>query len=111
MHPNTPFPEFLRLPRGGTLCPITGLSRSALNSLILGPRPAVRSVSLRRAGALRGIRLIPTAELLNYLRQQLEEAQQERPDGSVSQCPKSVAGSIGDSRAFSKLGGRKNTQA
>lgn len=66
-------PEFLRLPKTGKLCPVTGLTRSALNALILGPRPAVRSVCLRRTGALRGIRLIPTAELLRYLYSQVDE--------------------------------------
>ena len=66
-------PEFLRLPKSGTLCPVTGLTRSAINALILGPRPAVRSVCLRRSGALRGIRLIPAAELLKYLYGQIDE--------------------------------------
>jgi len=65
-------PEFLRLPKSGTCCPITGLSRSAMNALILGPQPAVRSACLRRPGALRGIRLIPTRDMLDYLNSQIE---------------------------------------
>jgi hypothetical protein len=69
-------PEFLRLPRTGTRCPITGLSRSHLNSLILpceqnGHKPPVKSVSLRRRGALRGVRLIATHALLEYLRREM----------------------------------------
>lgn len=69
---DTRLPEFLRLPKPGTLCPLTGLSRSTLNALILGPSPAVRSVCLRRPGALKGIRLIPTAALLAYLHGQID---------------------------------------
>lgn len=70
------FPEFLRLPKTGTRCPITGLSRSHLNSLILpnaqnGHKPLVKSVSLRKRGAVRGVRLILTEALLGYLRSEM----------------------------------------
>lgn len=70
-------PEFLRLPKTGSRCSVTGLSRSHLNSLILpteenGYQPPVRSVSLRKRGAVRGVRLIPTNELLDYLRNKLK---------------------------------------
>ena len=70
-------PEFLRLPKSGTRCPVTGLSRSKLNQLILpselnGHRPPVRSVSLRKRGAVRGVRLIATDALLAYLRGELK---------------------------------------
>ena len=70
-------PEFLRLPKSGTRCPVCGLSRSKLNQLILpselnGHRPPVRSVSLRKRGAVRGVRLIATDDLLAYLRGELE---------------------------------------
>ena len=51
-------PEFLRLPRAGTRCFLTGLSRATLNALILGDRPRVKS---------RGIRLIVTSSLLEFL--------------------------------------------
>lgn len=69
-------PEFLRLPKVGKRCPITGLSRSHLNSLILpsaqnGHKPPVKSVSLRKRGAVRGVRLIPTDALLGYLRSEM----------------------------------------
>jgi hypothetical protein len=69
---NTRDPEFLRLPKPGRLCPLTGLSRSALNELILAsPRndfhPPVRSFCLRQRGARTGIRLIDYASLRTYI--------------------------------------------
>jgi len=56
-------PEWIRLPAPRGRCPFTGLSRSTLNELTIpGPandgKPPVRSVVLRKRGALRGIRLI-----------------------------------------------------
>ena len=65
-------PEWLRLPAPGTRCRFTGLSRSTLNELtIAGPAndgmPPVKSVVLRKRGALRGIRLISYDSLMHYL--------------------------------------------
>jgi hypothetical protein len=56
-------PEWLRLPKPGTQCPWTGLSRSKLNELILpnehnGFKPRVRSICLRNRGQIKGVRLI-----------------------------------------------------
>lgn len=70
-------PEFLRLPRTGKRCPVTGLSRSMMNALILptdenNHRPPVRSVVLRRPGNIRGVRLVDASSLLAYLRSQPE---------------------------------------
>ena len=65
-------PEFIRLPKSGKHCELTGMSRSALNELLL-PRPGnkhcppVKSVSLRRPGTLTGVRLIVVKSLLDYL--------------------------------------------
>jgi hypothetical protein len=75
-------PEFIRLPKGGHLEPFTGLSRSKLNELILpskanGFKPPVRSVSLRKTGQLRGVRLIVLESLLNYLRSKLEDSRSD----------------------------------
>jgi len=72
-------PEFLRLPAPGSLCPFTGLSRSALNELILAtPRnefkPPVRSFCLRQKGARTGIRLVDYRSLSAYIRQHAEPA-------------------------------------
>jgi hypothetical protein len=62
-------PEFFRLPKPPLHCPFSGLSRSALNALILGPNPAVRSVVIKKRGAVRGIRLIDYDSLMGYLHQ------------------------------------------
>jgi hypothetical protein len=69
-------PEWLRLPKKGR-CPYSGLSRSALNELILGSeqnggRPAVKSVSLRKRGQLRGTRLINYDSLMDYIASQAD---------------------------------------
>ena len=59
------FPEFLRLPRPGERCKLTGLSRTTLCELIDAGH--VKAKKLRRRGSLRGITLIPKASLLEYL--------------------------------------------
>jgi hypothetical protein len=65
-------PEFVRLPKPGTLCPKTGLSRSYMNSLVLpceanDGKPPVQSVSLRKRGATKGVRLVSYDSLIAYL--------------------------------------------
>jgi len=60
-------PEFIRLPKPGARCPWTGLTRSSINELILGPSPPVKSVVLARKGASRGVRIIPLKELISHL--------------------------------------------
>jgi len=65
-------PEFVRLPRCGQRCPITGLSRSTLNSLILPTsenafRPPVISRVLAKRGRIRGVRLIVYDSLMEFL--------------------------------------------
>ncbi len=70
-------PEFLRLPPPGVRCPFTGLSRSALNELILPTKqndftPPVRSFCLRKRGAKTGIRLVECASLKAYIRSNAE---------------------------------------
>lgn len=60
-------PVYIRLPKPGTLCPYTSLSRSILNGLILGPGAPVKSVSLRKRHTIRGVRLIHLQSLLEYL--------------------------------------------
>ena len=62
-----PLPIWLRLPKAGARCPITSLTRSALNELILGSNPPVESLVLRKKDARRGIRLIRLSSLLAHL--------------------------------------------
>ncbi len=75
-------PEFVRLPRPGFRCSVTGLSRSTLNELVLPSaanefRPPVRSHVLRKSGSLRGIRLISLRSLLDHIQAQSEKASHE----------------------------------
>lgn len=58
-------PEFIRLPRPGTLCPWTGLSRSKMWEVLQTGK--VQTVCLRKPGAAKGARLIHLAGLLAYL--------------------------------------------
>jgi hypothetical protein len=66
-------PEWIRLPKPGTLCPLSSLTRSTLNGLILPTaensyRPPVQSICLRKRGKLKGCRLISYDSLMNYLK-------------------------------------------
>lgn len=72
-HPALQDAEYLRLPRPGQRCPMTGLSRTTLCELTLPSpdnnyKPPVRSVVIKKRNAIRGIRLINRASLLDYLR-------------------------------------------
>lgn len=60
-------PEFIRYPRPSTLCPWTGLSRSKMWEVLQTSRGKVKTVSLRKEGALKGARLIHLKSLLTYL--------------------------------------------
>ena len=72
-------PEFIRLPKTGTLCPYSGLTRSKLNELVLAcpandHKPQVKSVCLRQRGAVKGVRLIVYRSLMDYLHGQEGQA-------------------------------------
>ena len=72
-------PEFIRLPKTGTLCPFSGLTRSKLNELVLpcpqnDHKPQVKSVCLRQRGAVKGVRLIVYRSLMDYLHGQEGQA-------------------------------------
>ena len=80
-------PEYLRLPKSGTLCPWTGLSRSKLNELILPNehnefKPPVRSICLRNRGQHKGVRLVVFDSLMEYLKSFLGN----NSDGPVAQA-------------------------
>jgi len=74
-------PEFLRLPPPGQRCTWTGLSRSAINELILPTprnrhRPPVKSFCLRQRGAKTGIRLVDYESLRGHIRAHAERGEQ-----------------------------------
>ena len=63
---------WIRLPRVGARCPISGLSRSSMAELVRpGPRndyaPPVESRLLKRKGAARGTLLVSRESLLAYI--------------------------------------------
>jgi hypothetical protein len=63
--------EFLRIPARGTKCPISKLSRTAVEELVVPSQknnfnPPIKAKYHRRPGKLRGVWLIPKAEFLNY---------------------------------------------
>lgn len=74
-------PEYIRLPKSGEREFYTGLSRSALNALVLptkanGFRPPVKSIIVKtNRHATRGTRHILLASLLDYLAGQTTEEQ------------------------------------
>ena len=59
-------PEWIRLPKEGSTCPFSGLSRSYLADLVR--RREMPSKALRRPGTVRGVRLICYAGLMDYIR-------------------------------------------
>jgi hypothetical protein len=61
------FVAYTRLPKSPDKCPVSGLCRSTIVSLISGPNPLVKSKLLKQPGAKRGIRLIDVSSLLAYL--------------------------------------------
>lgn len=67
-------PEYIRLPRPGSRCALTGLTRSTLAELTVpcdanGHKPPVKSILIKKRGATRGIRLINYNGLIDYLRE------------------------------------------
>ena len=69
-------PGIIRPPKGG-LEPFTGLSRAKLYELITPNatnefKPPVKSVCLRKPGAVKGARLIHLQSLLDYLHRNAE---------------------------------------
>ncbi len=64
-------PEWIRLPREGSNCVFTGLSRSYIAGLIREGK--VHSRSLRNRGATRGVRLISYESIMEFIRDFREE--------------------------------------
>jgi hypothetical protein len=73
-------PELLRLPKSGTRDAVYGTSRSGWNNLILpckanNFRPPIKSISHRKPGAIRGVRLIVAASARAYFSKLIAEAE------------------------------------
>lgn len=60
-------PEFIRLPEEGEKCPVTGLSRSRVVSLLEEAGGKINARVLRKRGATRGITLIDRRSLVEYI--------------------------------------------
>lgn len=58
-------PEFIRLPKPGTKCPHTGLTRTVMFKLCQDG--LVASKTLRRPGCIRGTRIVSFESLMAYL--------------------------------------------
>jgi hypothetical protein len=74
-------PVFIRLPKGGKLCPYTGLSRSGLDQLTRPQEankfnPPVKSRIVQQIGTGRGVRLIDFADLLRHLNSLSNQAEE-----------------------------------
>lgn len=69
--PSSLQPEFIRLPKAGESCPVTGLPRSTLIELL--QEAGAKNIPvrhLRKAGATTGIALIPRQQLIDYINEQ-----------------------------------------
>lgn len=63
-------PEWLRLPKPGQRCPVSGLCRSYLHTLVRDGK--VGTVSIRERGRKTGIRLINYDSLMAFIASQAE---------------------------------------
>jgi hypothetical protein len=68
-------PRFVRLPKPGTLCPFTGLSRTQIYLLCKSGK--VKSHSLKRRGTCRGVRLIDFQSLVAAIEEFASAEEQE----------------------------------
>lgn len=77
-------PEFIRLPEGkpGDKCPVTGLSRSKMMTLLQAAGRKVKVSYLRDRGKTRGIVLIDRKSLVQYIHEQPRPEWCEGEEGS-----------------------------
>jgi hypothetical protein len=72
-------PRFVRLPKPGTLCPFTGLSRTQIYLLCKSGK--VESHSLKQSGKSRGVRLIDfqslVAAIVEFASAEKQETQEQ----------------------------------
>lgn len=72
--------SWIRMPRNGERCTLTGLSHGRLYRLIAASGGSIRTVSLKEEGQDRGTRLIDPKSLLAYL-DRLAASQQPQEAG------------------------------
>ena len=70
-------PRFVRLPKPGTHCPFTGLSRTQIYLMCKDGK--VQSHSLKRRGTCRGVRLIDFQSLVKAIQEFASTEEQENP--------------------------------
>jgi hypothetical protein len=92
--------EFLRLPPVGQRCPVTGLSRAALNAWILpteanGHKPPVKSFVIRQPGARTGIRLISYPHLREFIMSHAGGTSNTTENGADREFSKAPTGAEG----------------
>lgn len=88
---HAPLPEWIRLPKSGTKCPYAGLSRSTLNALILGNNPPVKSRSVKKRHAVRGVRLINLRSLLEFIEAQVNPPADAEQHDTAPAEPKTIS--------------------
>lgn len=74
-------PEWLRLPKPGQRCPVSGLCRSYLHTLVRDGK--IRTVSIRERGRKTGIRLISYDSLMAFIAKQAEPADKPEQEGGA----------------------------
>jgi hypothetical protein len=66
--PSAVLPEFIRPPKAGEICPVTGLARTTLLELLQeAGQQKIPVRHLRKPGAVSGISLIPRQALVDYI--------------------------------------------
>jgi len=74
-------PEWLRLPKPGHRCPVSGLCRSYLHTLVRDGK--VQTVSIRERGRKTGIRLIGYDSLMAFIAKQGDSGEQSKKEGGA----------------------------
>lgn len=105
-------PEFVRLPKAGDRCPVSGLCRSTLYGLISGVHPCVRSLVIRKRGASRGIRLIHVPSLLAHLNEMMQEQETVHGQyGAVRESSQKISEPLPEAHLRSKEEATKKSAA
>ena len=77
-------PEFVRMPKPGCVCPWCGLGRSHLYAL--AKEGKIKTLSLRKRGAARGVRLVKLDSVFAYLAK-MEDGLSAGPGDGAAAAP------------------------